>query len=447
MLQELSRKKAQGVIFHKIDRSTRNHSDWSRLIDLRDFSDIKLYFSADGIDMTTRSGRFVADINMAMSKHYIDNLTEEVKKGLYGRLKQGLYPFKAPIGYLDMGGGKLKEIDPTKAPIIKEAFRLCAEERYTFNKVSAYLAKNGLTTSTGRAYGKSTVSRILHNPFYVGVMEVKNKTFIGKHEKLISTKLFHKTQNILSSKKTLSQGKHDYLYRQLITCDCGKNLIAEKQKGRVYYRCHNRDCLETTIREDRITSFLKKDFNKFKLDDYFIKEIGKRTLAKLGQKNQNQNKFNSTIKLHLANADGRLNKLTDLLLDGSVDKEYYLTKKKNIHMEIANLEDKQAEKLLNFKEIERELKKLLELSTSLYSAYILGNKQEKRLLLKKAFSNLYLINGTLVIEPKEPLSLLLFSSSVLLGGLNQTNTRKLSCQEQIDTIVNKLFEYFTNYRS
>jgi DNA invertase Pin-like site-specific DNA recombinase len=59
--------------------------------------------------MTTRSGRFVADINVAMAKHYIDNLREEVKKGIYGRLKQGIYPFNAPLGYINKGGGKLKE--------------------------------------------------------------------------------------------------------------------------------------------------------------------------------------------------------------------------------------------------------------------------------------------------------------------------------------------------
>ena len=33
-----------------------------------------------------------------ISSHYIRNLREEVKKGIRGRLKQGLYPFKAHIG-------------------------------------------------------------------------------------------------------------------------------------------------------------------------------------------------------------------------------------------------------------------------------------------------------------------------------------------------------------
>jgi site-specific DNA recombinase len=51
-----------------------------------------------------------------VAAHYVRNLREEVRKGFYGRLKQGFYPLKAPIGYLDCGGGKPKAIDPVAGP-------------------------------------------------------------------------------------------------------------------------------------------------------------------------------------------------------------------------------------------------------------------------------------------------------------------------------------------
>jgi hypothetical protein len=49
------------------------------------------------------------------------NLREETRKELYGRLKQGLYPLRAPAGHLDRGGGKRKEIDPVAGPLIARA--------------------------------------------------------------------------------------------------------------------------------------------------------------------------------------------------------------------------------------------------------------------------------------------------------------------------------------
>ncbi len=41
---------------------------------------------------------FSADIQGVVAADYVRNLREETKKGLYGRLKQGIYPLGAPIG-------------------------------------------------------------------------------------------------------------------------------------------------------------------------------------------------------------------------------------------------------------------------------------------------------------------------------------------------------------
>jgi len=34
-----------------------------------------------------------------MAKNYIDNLSEEVKKGMLEKAEQGQYPSRAPLGY------------------------------------------------------------------------------------------------------------------------------------------------------------------------------------------------------------------------------------------------------------------------------------------------------------------------------------------------------------
>src|SRR5690349_9141014 len=121
MLQALRAGEAKGVIIHKIDRSARNLRDWADVGELID-SGVEVYFATESLDLNSRGGRLSADIQAVVAADYIRNLREETKKGFYGRLRQGLYPFPARVGYLNAGKGNPKEIDPVQSPLIKRAF-------------------------------------------------------------------------------------------------------------------------------------------------------------------------------------------------------------------------------------------------------------------------------------------------------------------------------------
>ena len=110
MILDLLKGKADGLIVHKIDRSARNFADWAKIGDLQD-AGIDIHFATETLDFSSRGGRLTADIQAVIAADYIRNLREETIKGITGRLKQGLYPFKAPIGYVDNGGGKPKTMD------------------------------------------------------------------------------------------------------------------------------------------------------------------------------------------------------------------------------------------------------------------------------------------------------------------------------------------------
>ncbi len=120
MIRQLKIGKADGLVIHKIDRSARNFADWAKVGDLADVG-IDVYFASESLDFRSRGGRLSADIQAVIAADYIRNLREETIKGITGRLKQGLYPFKAPIGYLDNGGGKPKTIDPERGPLVKHS--------------------------------------------------------------------------------------------------------------------------------------------------------------------------------------------------------------------------------------------------------------------------------------------------------------------------------------
>src|SRR5271155_6201404 len=99
----------------------RNLKDWADLGELID-AGVEVHFANESLDLHTRGGRLSADIQAVVAADYIRNLREETRKGFYGRLKQGLYPLPAPLGYLDRGKGKVKEVDPIMAPVVARAF-------------------------------------------------------------------------------------------------------------------------------------------------------------------------------------------------------------------------------------------------------------------------------------------------------------------------------------
>src|SRR5712692_1349915 len=188
MLRLLRLRKVQGVVIHKIDRSARNMQDWADVGKLAD-AGVEVHFASENVDLKTVGGRLSADIQAVVAAHYSRNLREEVKKGLYGRLKQGFYPFRAPIGYLDQGAAKAKVADPVRGSLIQQAFKLYSSGRFSLPDLVLEMHRRGLRNRGGGPVTMNGLVTILKNPFYAGLMRIEKtgQTFPGIHEPLIST--------------------------------------------------------------------------------------------------------------------------------------------------------------------------------------------------------------------------------------------------------------------
>src|SRR5437879_714888 len=197
MLRLLRLGKAQGVIIHKIDRTARNIEDWVVIGKLSD-SGVQVHFATENVDMKTTAGRLSADIQAAVAAHYSRNLREEVKKGIYGRLKQGFYPFRAPIGYLDQGGAQAKIADPVRAPFIRQAFQLYGSGRFSLPDLVREMFDRGIRNLGGGPVTVNGMVTILRNPFYVGLIRIRKtvQTFNGTHESLFTTGTFDKVKAV-----------------------------------------------------------------------------------------------------------------------------------------------------------------------------------------------------------------------------------------------------------
>ncbi len=407
MMNELRRGHARGVIIHKIDRSARNLKDWADLGDLID-AGLEVHFANESLDLHTRGGRLSADIQAVVASDYIRNLREETRKGFYGRLKQGFYPLPAPLGYLDCGKAKKKELDPERAPLVAKLFALYGTGQYSLHRLLDESRTWPLRNRRGSMLTLTGLSTILNNPFYSGLMRVRRtgEQFAGNHPPLIAKSLFDQVHAILRGKTVLRTIQHEFAFRKLVRCgQCQYTLIGELQKGHVYYRCQFRKCPTTTVREENVDARVLPSVTKLTLDPLEIEYIrGWMEEQKAEEHTSCQQELHSA-RLRLDEIRSRLGRLTDAFIDGSIEKSIFDARK----AALLNDEQRTREKIRDLEAgndhaLER-LERFLELVKNAPVVYENANPAEKCDLVRSIISNLTLIEKKIDITLKPEVDL------------------------------------------
>lgn len=423
MMNLLKDGKSQGVIMHKIDRSARNLHDWAAVGDLID-NGIQVHFAHESLDMTERGGRLSADIQAVMASDYVRNLRQETIKGIYGRLNQGLYPFCAPIGYLNTGKGKVKIKDPKKYELVQELFKLYASGEYNAKMLSKLMYEKGLRNFKGNIVNKNSLLRLLKNPFYIGLMEVNGKLFSGIHEAIVPKNIFHRAQEILTGRIQHKGVIHDYTFRKRIKCKlCKYFMSGEKQKGMVYYRCATKGCDTKTRREDFIEKSVVNTIKFISLNPNEEKQIEEIILENDFLKEDSTDSIRQQIKLDIGKLRIKEDKLLEAYLENVLSAEDYQKKKNSLVDSIHSLEQSLVH-LSNPKQpFSEKITNFLELSKSLLNTYTSGNKSEKRKLLEMATSNFMVSEKSLYFSIRSPFKELLKVSDSSKCSLSRNTFR------------------------
>lgn len=403
MLRQLKRGKAAGLIMHKIDRSARNLRDWALVSELPN-QGIDIFFATETLDFRSRGGRLAANLQAVIAEDYIHNLREETIKGLTGRLKQGLYPFRAPIGYLDNGRGKPKTPCPIKAPLVRKAFELYASRQHSLRTLHVEMRRLGLRNHHNQPLTLHGLETILNNPFYTGNIVIKRTgaVYQGQHQAIVPARLFQRVQDIKAGKAGKKVTRHNHLYRGLLRCGlCTGPMSPERQKGHVYYRCQEPTCSTTTMREDVIDELINSELQRWQLATDDANRLFAQWRAEID--GGEPERLIASYELQLDQQRTKLDKLMDLLVDGAISQEDYNKRRLKMKLEIDALEETAAD-LRKKRLSDADAADLLELLKSLTQLHILGNSAVKRRIVENCFSNRTVVGKTLCLEPYNWLS-------------------------------------------
>jgi DNA invertase Pin-like site-specific DNA recombinase len=441
MMARLKKKEALGVFIHKIDRGARNLHDWTNVTDFAD-AGVDVFFTHESINLRSRGGRLAANMQAVVADDYIRNLKEEAKKGQEGRIKQGLYPWHAPIGYRDNGKAKVKTIDPVSGPLVRLAFELYATGTYTLDTLAAEMRKRGLRNRRGNPVHVNTLSWIFRNPFYAGIIYVRKwrESFQGKHEPLISRALFDRVQDVLRGKIKSRGWRHQFLYRRTFRCAaCRHSILSERQKGHVYYRCHTRACRGTSLREETITEQLRRELGLVQMSSEQREALREHIENRVKRADAEQEKTLEGIRLQLAQLAEREEKMTDALIDGLIPKEAFSARNARLLEDRQRLEDRRRALEGDKDEIAHRLMKKLELAESLSLSGEETKPEEIVDVVKNTNSNLSVNRKDVVVDwvawvraLKKPKDMLF---SPLNRGTPRTNTTAEWCVAVVDAML------------
>ena len=200
MLSFLEQGKADGILSWNPDRLARNSIDGGQIIYLLDTGVIKdLKFPTHWFENTPQ-GKFMLNIAFGQSKYYVDNLSENIKRGHRAKLRKGIWPSFAPLGYTNNHKTRDVDLDTEKAPLVRKGFELYSTRKYTLKQIAKIWKDLGLRSYKGNVLAVSCVQRILKSTFYYGIFEFNGETYQGSHELLITKKLFDKCQEVMKDR-------------------------------------------------------------------------------------------------------------------------------------------------------------------------------------------------------------------------------------------------------
>ena len=240
-----------------------------------------LYVEEDFDD--NAAGRFALRNMMNVNQFYIENMAEDIRRGLRDSAQQCKFLGNRTYGYEKGPDGKYA-IRESEAEIVREIFRRILTGEAQIDIIND-LNRRGLKTSRGFTWSRNSLQNLVTNDKYIGMYRYSDIVIEGGIPRIMSDELFYQVQEALKMKPNPTQNRRrnkngEYLLTGKLFCGkCGSPMVGSCGHGKLgktyyYYVCKKRmdkrDCDKENARRDEIEDYVAKAIMDYALTDEVI---------------------------------------------------------------------------------------------------------------------------------------------------------------------------------
>lgn len=415
-------KQRHALIVDCVDRLQRSFTHTPVLNSLMEKDLLEIHFVREGnvIDKNATSmQKMMWNIGTVMAQSYTDQLADNVRRSIKHKLEKGEWIAQAPLGYLNAtdpaSSRSLIVIDPQRAPLVQRLFLEYAAGVSSMAELARKTKDWGLLSrKTNKPLGTQTVASILSNPFYSGLMRIKGHLYPHTYPQLVEHSVFRacelRKRNAGLPQQAIRKTRYPFLFRGLVTCaTSGRKVSCSLQKGKYVYLI-TRDPKNKNevlwVKEEAVLKQLLDVFRSFQLPEDLLADV----LDYIRRSHEAEKELNhqsvKELKMEHSNLSDKLNRLTDLMIDGQIDQKIYEAKHREISMrrtEIACILKDRDGADDGFKDALSNVISLVNRSAEIFES---SKIESKRNMIGFLFSNLQLEGATLRYTLKKPFEVL-----------------------------------------
>ncbi len=349
LINDIKDGKIDIVLIYKLDRLSRRVKDVLELVDLFEQNGVSLFSLNENIDLTSPFGRASLKISATFSEFERETIVERMIMGKDARAKMGLYscPGKCPFGYILDRDNDCFIIDEEKAIAIRDIFTQYLTGKYSFRSLYDYI-KTKYPNIPFFSHAM-TCKDIVERPLYAGYFVYKGELIKAINvPPIIDYETYLLAQEQV--KRNTTTRNHDgspYLLTGLIYCAkcgrsyCGKLYLhtpnSEKKNKNANYSYRRYGCIGR-IKYDRATMTGphcdNSIINAVQLEEYIEKAIANLEFTQYVDA-PHGNGFIDSLIVENAELQKKKDRLLDLFVDGSINKDTFTFRINEIEKKIA----------------------------------------------------------------------------------------------------------------
>ncbi len=391
-----NKKTIDEFVFLKWDRFTRNVSEGFIVLNKIRALGIKIVSVEQDVDDSIPENLLLQAVYMTVPEIENKRRALNVVSGMRRAMKEGRWPWKAPVGYInsrDENGKIVVGVDPVKAPYIRKIFEEIIKGDFSQQDIRTQMFRKGIKLS------KSNFSRLLRNKFYIGQIDIPAykdepaETVSGLHSPIIDPEVYFRVQQILDGRNIKRNINSKRLSRpelplrgHMLCQSCGGKMTgsASKGNGGRYYYYHCNKC-GTRFKATLANEAFERLLRKMTLTDG-SKRLLKLMVAQKGEELlKNEQQEQKTVAMDLKKQQERKTRLMDSFLDGKIDGTEYSLLKPRVEDELTRLEIRSKELKTTKANLTRDLTKGIDMIANLYNLYDNSNLEGKQRIIGSIF--------------------------------------------------------------